>query len=80
MVSNTFLFEKENHFIRQSADRFRARGHHQVYNALTDILLAQPRDSYVVEQLLTAGYLEKNAGEHVALHMLWILERTGYWH
>jgi len=75
---NALILEKEDHFLRNSASRFRARGRLDLHDAVLDILQVRTRHPKIVQQLLTAGYLEPAANDHAALHMLWIFERMGY--
>jgi len=75
---NALILEKEDHFLRNSASRFRARGRLDLHDAVLDILQVRTRHPKIVQQLLTAGYLEPAANDHAALHMPWIFERMGY--
>jgi hypothetical protein len=75
---NTLLLEKEDHFLRNSASRFRIRGRMDLHDAILDILQVRTYHPKTVQQLLTAGYLDSAGNDHAALHMLWIFERTGY--
>jgi len=75
---NALMLEKEDHFLRSSASRFRALGRLDLHDSILDILQVRTHHSKIVQQLLTAGYLEPNANDHAALHMLWIFERMGY--
>jgi hypothetical protein len=75
---NALILENEDHFLRNSASRFRARGRLDLHDSILDILQVRTRYPKVVQQLLTAGYLDSATNDHAALHMLWIFERTGY--
>jgi hypothetical protein len=75
---NALILEKEDHFLRSSASRFRALGRLDLHDAILDILQVRTCHPKIVQQLLTAGYLEPAANDHAALHMLWIFERMGY--
>jgi hypothetical protein len=75
---NALILEKEDHFLRNSASRFRARGRLDLHDSILDILQVRTHHPKIVQQLLTAGYLETAANDHAALHMLWIFERMGY--
>ena len=43
-----------------------------------DILQVQISEPKIVQQLLIVGYLSKAASQHVALHMLCVLDKMGY--
>jgi hypothetical protein len=75
---NALMLEKEDHFLRSSASRFRALGRLDLHDAILDILQVRTHHPKIVQQLLTAGYLEPAANDHAALHMLWIFERMDY--
>lgn len=75
---NALILEKEDHFLRSSASRFRALGRLDLQDSILDILQVRTRYPKVVQQLLTAGYLDSVGNDHAALHMLWIFERTGF--
>jgi C4-type Zn-finger protein len=75
---NALMMEKEDHFLRSSASRFRALGRLDLHDAILDILQVRTHHPKIVQQLLTAGYLEPAANDHAALHMLWIFERMDY--
>ena len=75
---NALILEKEDHFLRSSASRFRALGRLDLQDSILDILQVRTRYLKVVQQLLTAGYLDLIGNDHAALHMLWIFKRTGY--
>ena len=75
---NALILEQEDHFLRSSASRFRALDLLDLHDSILDILQVRTRHPKMVQQLLTAGYLDSAGNDHAALHMLWIFERTGY--
>jgi len=77
-TSNALLTERENHFLRSAASWFRLHGRQDLHDSLLDILQVQISNPKIVQQLLKAGYLTKSASQHAALHMLWVLDWTGY--
>ncbi|KIM72513.1 hypothetical protein PILCRDRAFT_16065 [Piloderma croceum F 1598] len=75
---NALIHEKEDDFLRSSASQFRALGRLDLHDSILDILQVRTRYPKVVQQLLTAGYLDSVGNDHTALHMLWIFKRTRY--